>query len=77
MCALEIEFYEQIKEAFAAELRDQPPAFAREVDALQSGSRRYSLLWNATSGLRRTPAWMAFRRRFWPAWTPWEDDADA
>lgn len=77
MCALEIEFYEQVHAAFAADLRDQPPSFAREVEALQSGSRRYSRLWNATASLRRTPAWMAFRRRFWPTWTPWEDDADA
>lgn len=77
MCALEIDFYEQVHAAFTAELRDQPPAFTREVESLQAGNRRYTVLWNATAPLRRTPAWLAFRRRFWPTWTPWEDDADA
>lgn len=76
MCALETEFYEQIRADFEAELRDQPPAFAREVEAARSASRAYRVTWDVTAPLRHSRLWTAFRRRFWPTWAGWDDDSE-
>lgn len=74
LCALEIEFYETLRANFEAELRDQPPSFARDVEQLRRSSSVYRAAWNASARLRQTALWRALRQRFRPAWTGWDDD---
>jgi len=74
--APEIEMYTWARARFEAELKDQPPAFQRDLAALRERSRRYGALYNRTAWLRSTPAYKAFRRVFWPGWTPPELDEE-
>jgi hypothetical protein len=74
--AVEIEMYAWARARFEAQLKDQPPAFQRDLAAMRERSRRYGALYNRTAWIRNTSAYKAFRRVFWPGWTPPELDED-